>query len=115
MPLPRIGRSTAMRPSLADARRVGQQAAGGQRQAEAVASHRVNGAGAGVGSVAVQRGRDALLVDEDRAADGLRVAAQFVPAADAHVEHRLAGLVGLQDVAQLGCGTGREACATGSA
>ena len=81
------------------ARSVLEQPPGGQRQAEPVAGERMH-AGR-VGFVPFHRRRNALLIDEHGGADRLRITTEFGPAADADVDHRLAGLEAQQDLAQF--------------
>mmetsp|Transcript_5237 Transcript_5237/g.19599 ORF Transcript_5237/g.19599 Transcript_5237/m.19599 type:complete len:426 (+) Transcript_5237:594-1871(+) len=83
---------------LGDAGHMLQQAAGGQRQAEAVARQRMQAAG--VGGVPFHVGGDVLFLHEHLAADGRRRLAKFAPAAQHHVDHRLAGLEVVHQAAQ---------------
>ena len=55
----------------------------------------------GVGVVPFHLGRNLLLADEHLGADRPGVGAELAPAADAHVDHRLAGLEAVEQLAQL--------------
>ncbi len=78
---------------------VADQAAGGDRLAQAVVDHGV--AGHGVELVDLDLARHALLVHEHGQAQALGVAAEVVPAARCHAHHALAGLIGREHVTQL--------------
>ena len=77
---------------------VRQHAAGGQGQAQAVAGQRMHAVG--VTRVPFQLGRNALLVDEHRLADGARFGAQRGPVAHLHRHHRRTGLEGVHHIAE---------------